>query len=55
MDKSEIRLNRITAIIKASEDAVERAKVHGDKYSILVAKEVAFDHIMAVVKGDNEE
>lgn len=49
MTESEKKISRIKAIIEVADDTVERAKTHGDKFSVDMAKSVAFDHIKRIM------
>lgn len=49
INTSEARIGRIKAIISVADDTVERAKTHGDKYSVDMAKSVAYDHIKRIM------
>lgn len=46
---TEIKMKRIKAIIEVADETVERAKTHGDKYSVDMAKSVAYDHIKRIM------
>ena len=48
MTDCERQLGRIKAVLSASEEVLERAKVSGDKYTIMMAKETAYDHIKGI-------
>lgn len=54
INTSEARIGRIKAIISVADDTVERAKTHGDKLSVDMAKSVAFDHIKRIVEEVEE-
>ena len=45
---TENKMNRIKAIIEVADETVERAKTHGDKFSVDIAKSVAYDHIKRI-------
>lgn len=49
INTSEARIDRIKAIISVADDTVERAKTHGDRYSVDMAKSVAYDHIKRIM------
>lgn len=49
MNKAEMILDRIEAVIEAADETVERAKTHGDKFSVDIAKSVAYDHIKRIM------
>lgn len=49
INTSEARIGRIKAIISVADDTVERAKTHGDKLSVDMAKSVAYDHIKRIM------
>lgn len=49
MNKAEMILGRIEAVIEVADDTVERAKTHGDKLSVDMAKSVAYDHIKQIM------
>ena len=49
INTSEARIGRIKAIISVADDTVERAKTHGDKFSVDMAKSVAYDHIKQIM------
>jgi len=49
INTSEARIGRIKAIIEVADDTVERAKTHGDKLSVDMAKSVAYDHIKRIM------
>lgn len=46
---SDKQVNRIRAVLYASEEVVSRALKHGDKETILMAKETAYDHIKGII------
>ena len=48
MTESEKKIGRIEAVIEAADETVERAKTHGDKFSVDIAKSVAYDHIKRI-------
>jgi len=50
MNKAEMTLGRIDAVIEAADEIVERAKVSGDRYSVDMAKSTAYDHIKQIVE-----
>lgn len=54
MSEVEKVLGRIKAIIEVADQTVERAKVHGDKISVAMAKEVAYDHIRRIVEEEGK-
>ena len=54
INTSEARIGRIKAIISVADDTVERAKTHGDKYSVEMAKATAYDHIKRIVEEVEE-
>lgn len=54
MSEVEKVLGRIKAIIEVADQTVEKAKVHGDKISVAMAKEVAYDHIRRIVEEEGE-
>lgn len=49
INTSEARIDRIKAIISVADDTVERAKTHGDRYSVDMAKATAYDHIKRIM------
>ena len=49
MNQAEMILDRIEAVIEAADETVERAKTHGDKFSVDIAKSVAYDHIKRIM------
>lgn len=51
---TENKMNRIKAIIEVADDTVERAKTHGDKLSVDMAKSVAYDHIKRIMDEGEE-
>ena len=54
MTESEKKSSRIKAIIEVTDETVERAKTHGDKYSVDMAKATAYDHIKRIVEEVEE-
>ena len=50
----EARIGRIKAIISVADDTAERAKTHGDKFSVDMAKATAYDHIKRIVEEVEE-
>lgn len=54
INTSEARIGRIKAIISVADDTVERAKTHGDKYSVDMVKATAYDHIKRIVEEVEE-
>ena len=54
MTESEKKIGRIDAVIEAADETVERAKRNGDKYSVDIAKSVAYDHIKKIVEEVEE-
>jgi len=54
INTSEARIGRIKAIISVADDTVERAKTHGDKFSVDIAKSVAYDHIKRIMEEVEE-
>lgn len=48
MNKAEMILGRIETVIEVADETVERAKTHGDKFSVDIAKSVAYDHIKRI-------
>lgn len=51
---TENKMNRIKAIIEVADETVERAKTHGDKFSVDMAKATAYDHIKRIVEEVEE-
>ena len=49
MTESEKKISRIKAIISVADETVERAKTHGDKISVDMAKATAYDHIKRIM------
>lgn len=49
MTESEKKISRIKAIIEVVDEKVERAKTHGDRYSVEMAKYTAYDHIKRIM------
>ena len=54
INTSEARIGRIKAIISVADETVERAKTHGDKFSVDMAKATAYDHIKQIVEEVEE-
>ena len=54
MTESEKKIGRIKAIIEVADETVERAKTHGDKISVDMAKATAYDHIKRIVEEVEE-
>ena len=54
MTESEKKISRIKAIIEVADETVERAKTHGDKLSVDMAKSVAYDHIKRIMEEVEE-
>lgn len=54
INTSEARIGRIKAIIEVADETVERAKTHGDKFSVDMAKATAYDHIKRIVEEVEE-
>ena len=54
MTESEKKISRIKAIISVADETVERAKTHGDKYSVDMAKSTAYDHIKRIMEEVEE-
>lgn len=54
INTSEARIGRIKAIISVADETVERAKTHGDRYSVDMAKSVAYDHIKQIMEEVEE-
>ena len=49
MTESKKKISRIKAIISVADETVERAKTHGDKFSVDMAKATAYDHIKRIM------
>ena len=49
MTETEKKISRIKAIIEVADETVERAKTHGDKFSVDMAKATAYDHIKRIM------
>ena len=54
MTESEKKISRIKVIIEVADETVERAKTQGDKFSVDIAKSVAFDHIKQIMEEVEE-
>ncbi len=54
MTESEKKISRIKSIIEVADETVERAKTHGDKFSVDMAKATAYDHIKRIVEEVEE-
>lgn len=54
MSDKEKLLGRIKAIIEVADQTVERAKKNGDRMSVAMAKEVAYDHIKRIAEEKEE-
>ena len=50
MTDEEKQIGRIKAVLYASEEVVKRAKPHGDRETVMMAKETAYDHIKGIVE-----
>lgn len=50
MNTFEMQIGRIQAVLYAAEEVATRAKKHGDRETVLMAKETAYDHIKGIVE-----
>lgn len=50
MTESEKKISRIKTIIEVADNTVKYAKTHGDKFSVDIAKSVAYDHIKRIME-----
>lgn len=48
MTDSEKQIGRIKAVLSATEEVLERARVYGDQHTEMMAKETAYDHIKGI-------
>ena len=50
MNDMEMQIGRIQAVLYASEEVVKRAKRTGDRETVMMAKETAYDHIKGIME-----
>lgn len=50
MNTYEMQVGRITAIVEAADEVIKRAKKHGNRGTVTMAKETAFDNIKGIIE-----
>ena len=50
MNDMEMQIGRIQAVLYASEEVITRAKRTGDRETVMMAKETAYDHIKGIME-----
>ena len=50
MNDMEMQIGRIQAVLYASEEVVKRAERTGDRGTVIMAKETAYDHIRGIME-----
>lgn len=50
MNDMEMQIGRIQAVLYASEEVITRAKRTGDRETVMMAKETAYDHIRGIME-----
>lgn len=50
MNTAERQAGRIHAVISAAEEVISRAKPLGDRETVMMAKETAYDHIKGIME-----
>lgn len=50
MNTYEMQVGRITAIVEAADEVIKRAKKHGNRNTVTMAKETAYDHIKGIIE-----
>ena len=50
MIRAERQVERMRAVINASEGVIERAKEQRDRNTLLIAKETAYDHLKGILE-----
>lgn len=49
MVKEKMQIGRIEAVLYASEETIKQAKKAGDRETVIMAKETAYDHIKGIM------